>query len=80
MSFYIFWWGSMDNTAYATEIEDEVEAESYARIRNGLVLKVTGTIVKMVDYYRRDPEGNPLPVKMVPQHQPRRRFPGFPGV
>jgi hypothetical protein len=64
----------MDNTAYATEIEDEVEAESYARIRNGLVVEVTGKVGKMVDYYRRDPEGNPLPVKKVKPGQPASRF------
>ena len=74
----------MDNTAYVSELDEEVEAESFARIRNGLVIEVTGKVGKMVDYYRRDPEGNPLPVKKVKAGPPEigglATFRGFPGV
>ncbi len=76
MTFWlVFWWGTTDDTPYVTKLDGEVEAESFARIRNGLVVEVTGKVGKMLDYYRRDPAGNPMPVQKVKPGQTARRFP-----
>lgn len=59
--YLILWW--LDQTPYVARFEDEVEADSAARVRNALLIEVLGDgeIGRIVDYYRRDAEGNPMP-------------------
>ncbi len=59
--YLIFWW--LDQTPYVARFEDEMEADSAARVRNALLLEIgeDGEVAKILDYYRRDEEGNPIP-------------------
>ncbi len=59
--YLIFWW--LDQTPYVARFEDEMEADSAARVRNALLLEIgeDGEVAKILDYYRRDEEGNPMP-------------------
>ncbi len=59
--YLIFWW--LDQTPYVASFEDEIEADSAARVRNALLLEIgeDGEVAKILDYYRRDEEGNPMP-------------------
>lgn len=59
--YLIFWW--LDQTPYVASFEDEMEADSAARVRNALLLEIGehGEVRQILDYYRRDEEGNPMP-------------------
>ena len=59
--YLIFWW--LDQTPYVARFEDEMEADSAARVRNALLLEIDedGKVGRILDYYRRDEEGNPMP-------------------
>lgn len=62
--YLVFWW--LDQTPYVARFEDEEEADRAARIRNSLVVEVRGrdlTVPQVLDYYRRDEEGRPMPAK-----------------
>ncbi|MFQ6012033.1 MAG: hypothetical protein ACE5LS_00090 [Thermoplasmata archaeon] len=59
--YLIFWW--LDQTPYVARFKDEIEADSAARARNALLLEIRedGEVGRILDYYRRDAEGNPMP-------------------
>jgi hypothetical protein len=59
--YLIFWW--LDQTPYVASFEDEMEADSAARVRNALLLEIDekGAVRRILDYYRRDEEGTPMP-------------------
>ncbi len=62
--YLVLWWQTQ--TPYAAIFDDEVAACAAASVRNALVVEVTGRdvkIAKVVDYYRRDDAGNPMPAE-----------------
>jgi hypothetical protein len=62
--YLVLWWQTQ--TPYAAVFDDEVAACAAASVRNALVVEVTGgdvRIAKVVDYYRRDDAGNPMPAE-----------------
>ena len=62
--FLVLWWQAQ--TPYAAMFEDEVAAYAAANVRNALVVEISGKaskVEKVVDYYRRDNSGNPMPAE-----------------
>lgn len=62
--YLVLWWQTQ--TPYAAVFDDEVAACAAASVRNALVVEVTGArlkIEKVVDYYRRDDAGHPMPAE-----------------
>jgi hypothetical protein len=62
--YLVLWWQTQ--TPYAAVFDDEVAACAAASVRNALVIEVRGTrlkIDKVVDYYRRDDAGRPMPAE-----------------
>ncbi len=59
--YVIFWW--LDQTPYVAQFKDETEADSAARVRNAMFLEIRedGEVGRILDYYRRDEDGNPMP-------------------
>ena len=56
----------MSQNPYAAIFENRIAAEAAANVRNAILITVCGDeteIPEIVDWYRRDPEGNPMPVK-----------------
>lgn len=64
-TFYlVIWW--MSHSPYAALFENRIAAEAAANVRNALLVTVRGggtEIEEIVDWYRRDPEGQPMPVE-----------------
>lgn len=63
-TFVVVWW-AYQKPYYATTT-DAGEAAWTANLRNGLVIEVEGTGVavrRVLDHWRRDAEGNPLPAE-----------------
>jgi len=64
-TFYlVVWW--MSQSPYAAIFENRIAAEAAANVRNAILITVRGgdtEIPEIVDWYRRDPEGNPMPVE-----------------
>ncbi len=64
-TFYlVVWW--MSQNPYAAIFENRLAAEAAANVRNAILITVRGgetEIPEIVDWYRRDPEGNPMPVE-----------------
>lgn len=61
-SFLLLWW--FNQVPYVARFQDEMEAEMAAKVRNAVIIEVRGEkaeVVRVVDYYRRDEEGNPIP-------------------
>ncbi len=64
--FLVFWW--LDQTPFVARFQDEEEADRAARVRNSLVVELRGRdlqVPRVVDYYRRDEGGRPLPAKWM---------------
>ncbi|HKW42795.1 MAG TPA: hypothetical protein VJP06_01290 [Thermoplasmata archaeon] len=56
----------MSQNPYAAIFVNRIAAEAAANVRNALLLTVRGernAIEDIVDWYRRDPEGQPMPVE-----------------
>jgi len=56
----------MSQNPYAAIVEDRIAAEAAANVRNGILITVCGgetEIPEIVDWYRRDPEGKPMPAE-----------------
>ncbi len=56
----------MSQSPYAAIFENRIAAEAAANVRNALLVTVHGReaeIAEVVDWYRRDPEGNPMPAE-----------------
>ncbi len=57
----------MSQSPYAAIFENRIAAEAAANVRNAILITVHGgdetEIPGIVDWYRRDPEGNPMPVE-----------------
>jgi hypothetical protein len=75
--YYIFWW--MSQTPYVAEFAGtdagRESAEAAANVRNALLVIVDkGKITEVVDYYRRDEAGKPIPAEwrdlVGPHHMP----------
>ena len=60
--YVILWW--LDQSLYGALFDDEVRADSAARTRNAVYLEFPDGEEPPVilDYYKRDPDGNPLHV------------------
>ncbi len=64
LSYVVVWWAYQK--PYFAITRDAAEAAWTANLRNGLVVEVEGTAVRVkriVDHWRRDAEGNPLPAE-----------------
>lgn len=62
--YLVLWWQAQ--TPYAAVFDDEIAACAAASVRNALVVEVSGDGVrfeKIVDYYRRDEAGRPMPAE-----------------
>ena len=61
--YLVVWW--QNQTPYAAMFNDEISAYAAASVRNALLIEVPGDgkIERIVDYYRRDDKGNPLPAE-----------------
>ena len=61
--YLVLWW--QNQTPYAAMFNDEVSAYAAASVRNALLIEVPadGKIERIVDYFRRDDKGNPLPAE-----------------
>ena len=60
--FLVLWWQAQ--VPYSAVFDDEVQAYAAANVRNAVLLDTVGTdfrFEKIVDYYRRDKDGNPMP-------------------
>ena len=62
--FVVIWWAYQ--RPYYAITGDESEADWTANLRNGVVVEVEGTgvsVKKVVDHWRRDEIGNPIPAE-----------------
>ena len=62
--YLVLWW--MAQTPYAAVFTNEVAAEAAASVRNALLVEVSGrevSIDRVVDWYRRDEGGRPMPAE-----------------
>ena len=60
--YVVVWW--MSQTPYAAVFGNRIAAEAAARVRNALLITMTGRDVEVDgvdDYYRRDPDDEPMP-------------------
>ena len=58
--YLILWW--MSQTPYAAVLENRVAAEAAADVRNAIMVVITGgKVTEVLDWYRRNDEGKPLP-------------------
>lgn len=53
----------MSQTPYAAEFENKISAEAAASVRNAVFIEFSGRINKIEDYYKRDDQGNPIPIE-----------------
>jgi hypothetical protein len=62
--FLVIWW--MSKNPYAAVFENRIAAEAAANVRNAILVTFQGDDAKVdavVDWYRRDEEGRPMPVE-----------------
>ena len=62
--YLVLWWLNLN--PYAAVFDDEIQAFAAANVRNATVVEVSGNDIKfekVVDYYRRDDAGNPMPAE-----------------
>jgi len=62
--FLVIWW--MSKTPYAAVFENRIAAEAAANVRNAILVTIKGPGTKVegvVDWYRRDDEGRPMPAE-----------------
>src|SRR2546427_5432512 len=62
--YLVLWWQAQ--VPYAAAFDDEIAAHAAASVRNALVVEISGKSVafdKVVDYYRRDDAGRPMPAE-----------------
>src|SRR2546428_3210968 len=62
--YLVLWWQAQ--VPYAAVFDDEVAAHAAANVRNALLVEISGPGVKfeaVVDYYRRDDAGRPMPAE-----------------
>jgi hypothetical protein len=63
-AYLVLWWHA--KTPYVALFRDEVQADWAAQARNGVVVEVDGRAIevpRVVDYYRRDAAGRPMPAE-----------------
>lgn len=63
-TYLVIWW--MSKTPYAAVFTNRVAAEAAANVRNALLVTIKGprtTVEHVVDWYRRDDEGRPMPAE-----------------
>jgi hypothetical protein len=61
--FLVIWW--MSKTPYAAVFTNRIAAEAAANVRNALLVTFYGEtkVEGVVDWYRRDDEGRPMPAE-----------------
>ena len=62
--YLVLWWQAQ--VPYAAAFDDEIAAHAAASVRNAIVVEISGTELtfeKVVDYYRRDDAGRPMPAE-----------------
>src|SRR2546426_6478864 len=62
--YLVLWWQAQ--VPYAAAFDDEIAAHAAASVRNAIVIEISGTALKfekVVDYYRRDDTGRPMPAE-----------------
>ena len=60
----VLWW--MQQCPYVAIFDNQIAAEAAANVRNALMVTLSGRDVKIdavVDWYRRDEQGKPLPAE-----------------
>ena len=62
MKQYMIVWWTNQVPMYAT-FDDEIQAAAAASVRNALLVEVDGKVINVLDYYRRDDAGNPMPAE-----------------
>lgn len=63
-TYVVIWWAYQK--PYYTVTKDEAQASWTANLRNGVVLEVEGSgvaVKRVLDHWRRDSEGNPMPAE-----------------
>jgi hypothetical protein len=63
--YIVCWWmgHAPDSDPYAALFTNKVAAEAAASVRNGLLVTIGPRKVDIVDYYRRDEKGLPMPAE-----------------
>src|SRR5881628_4025924 len=62
--YLVIWW--MSKSPYAAVFTNRVAAEAAANVRNAILVAIKGPATKVeevVDWYRRDEEGRPMPAE-----------------
>jgi hypothetical protein len=59
----VIWW--QNQTPFAARFTNKISAEAAAHVRNGLMIR--GEVEEVLDWYRRDEEGRPMPAQWLPQ-------------
>lgn len=62
-TFLVIWW--MSKSPYAAVFTNRIAAEAAANVRNAILVTFTGRtdVDQVVDWYRRDEEGRPMPAE-----------------
>lgn len=63
-TYLLLWW--MDQTPQVARVDDVVEAEAAAKLRNATLIEIRGRdvdITRVLDYWRRDEIGHPMPAR-----------------
>ena len=60
-SYVVVWW--MNTAPHAARFARLETAQVAAQVRNGLLLTVRGEVHEVVDYWRRDEKGEPMPAE-----------------
>jgi len=69
--YIILWWHFQK--PYVAVVPTHDEAKWIADTRNGVIVEIMGRDIKVgtvVDFYRRDEAGNPMPAEMRPYESP----------
>jgi len=59
--YLVVWW--QNQTPHASLFDEEIAASAAASVRNALLVEVSGKVEKVLDYWRRDDAGNPMPAE-----------------
>lgn len=53
----------MTQTPYAAEFDNLIAAEAAANVRNAIMVTITDKRIDVIDWYRRDENGKPMPAE-----------------
>lgn len=70
-TYLVLWW--LDQAPQVARVDDIVEAEAAAKQRNATLIEIRGReveVTRVLDYWRRDEVGRPMPAKWKELRQP----------